>query len=366
MEIDPRQPAGSRWYIRSGSLVRDMVKGLIQTGEADEFSSINRLGVAFPAQIPVIGDPIITDSTPTYATFTDYATLHNDNRRDNLQGQFVTKLINREAYSVQINVDDPLAKIDYYETATGHNVPAAFTQFMGSQAEIKDKDGATITGDLFDPIWHFGYPITEAYWARVKVNGQEKLIMFQLFERRVLSYTPSNPSGWKVEMGNVGAHYLTWRNSPYLTFSGPPRITKGKFREVLQAYGSPVTGQAESLYDVITSYDLDPAIALAFFIRESGAGTAVGYCDGQNSLNNLNWGNARGDGNGACGFQRFPSWKAGLEYWCKIMSRDYVNRGLDRMEKAIPVYAPSSDGNNVSEYLDNMYRLVYRWQGYKV
>ena len=32
-----------------------------------------------------------------------------------------------------------------------------------------------------------------------------------VFERRVLTYTPSNPAPFKVEMGNVGQHYLAWR-----------------------------------------------------------------------------------------------------------------------------------------------------------
>jgi hypothetical protein len=33
----------------------------------------------------------------------------------------------------------------------------------------------------------------------------------QIFERRVLTYNPANPSAWRVEMGNVGRHYLLWR-----------------------------------------------------------------------------------------------------------------------------------------------------------
>jgi hypothetical protein len=37
------------------------------------------------------------------------------------------------------------------------------------------------------------------------------VVLVQVFERRVLTYTPSNPDGWKVEAGNVGQHYYTWR-----------------------------------------------------------------------------------------------------------------------------------------------------------
>jgi hypothetical protein len=47
------------------------------------------------------------------------------------------------------------------------------------------------------------------------------------------------------------------------------------------------------------------------------------------------------------------------------MVKYYVNRGLDRLEKAIPVYAPTSDGNDVNEYLTTVYQMVVRWQGYK-
>jgi hypothetical protein len=54
-------------------------------------------------------------------------------------------------------------------------------------------------------------PISEPFWARVKVGGVEKEVLMQAFQRRVLTYTPSNPAGFQVEMGNVGQHYLRWR-----------------------------------------------------------------------------------------------------------------------------------------------------------
>jgi hypothetical protein len=312
-----------------------------------------------------VGDPVLSDKTPTYATFADIASLNNNNRRPDQRGSFVTKVVDRYADTTQYANTDPLAKIDTFEQVTGHNVPVAFSRFMQSTGKVLDASGNRITDQLFNPIWHFGYPITEPYWARVQVAGKEKLVMLQLFERRVLSYTPDNPPDWQVEMGNAGAHFLKWRNQHDLTFSGPSRISAEKFKGILKAYDSPVTPESDDLYNVIVNYGLDPGVAVAFFVRESGAGTAVGYCDGQNSLDNKNWGNARGDRSGACGFQKFPSWKAGLEYWCKIMSRDYVGKGLDRLAVAVPVYAPSADGNNVNEYLTSIYQLMLRWQGYK-
>ena len=36
-------------------------------------------------------------------------------------------------------------------------------------------------------------------------------MLIQAFERRVLTYTPSNPPAFQVEMGNIGQHYYDWR-----------------------------------------------------------------------------------------------------------------------------------------------------------
>jgi hypothetical protein len=365
MEIDPRAPKDSKWYIRGGTLVKEMVSGRVQLDEDGAVRTLNPLRVATPADIPVVGDPVATDDTPTYATFTDYSSLSGFRSADR-RGQYVTKLIDRDANTVQYDSGDPKAKIAQYESATGHNIPQAFVDYFNTTGIVQDANGNRVTERLFDPIYVFGYPITEPYWAKVMVGGKSKLVLLQLFERRVLSYTPSNAPAWQVEMGNTGLHYLSWRKQYEYTFTGPARIGLAKFRSVLQSFKSPVTDQAEDLYNTIQNAGLDPAVALAFFVRESGAGTAVGYCNGQNSLDNKNWGNVRGDENGVCGFQKFPTWKAGLEAWCRLMIKYYVNKGLDRLDDAIPVYAPAADGNNVNEYLNTMYSMLLRWQGYKV
>lgn len=45
----------------------------------------------------------------------------------------------------------------------------------------------------------------------MQVGGKMKTVLVQCFQRRCLTYTPSNPTGWKVEAGNVGQHYFKWR-----------------------------------------------------------------------------------------------------------------------------------------------------------
>ena len=60
----------------------------------------------------------------------------------------------------------------------------------------------------------FGLPVTGAYWVKAKVGGVERPILFQVFERRVLTYNPANPPAFRVEMGNFGcAHFDPRRNA---------------------------------------------------------------------------------------------------------------------------------------------------------
>jgi hypothetical protein len=51
---------------------------------------------------------------------------------------------------------------------------------------------------------------------RVRVGGVERDVLVQAYQRRVLTYTPNNPVGWQVEMGNVGRHYYQWRYNEVL------------------------------------------------------------------------------------------------------------------------------------------------------
>ena len=39
--------------------------------------------------------------------------------------------------------------------------------------------------------------------------------MIQAYERRVLTYVPTNDTGFQVEMGNIGQHYFDWRYRNY-------------------------------------------------------------------------------------------------------------------------------------------------------
>ncbi|HZG66302.1 MAG TPA: hypothetical protein VEZ12_06135, partial [Herpetosiphonaceae bacterium] len=84
-----------------------------------------------------------------------------------------------------------------YNAELGHHLPNVFAAYLN---------------ELPLPwVFVMGYPITEPYWVRAGIRGQATDVLVQIFERRVLTYTPSNPAAFRVEMGNVGQHYFRWR-----------------------------------------------------------------------------------------------------------------------------------------------------------
>lgn len=149
-----------------------------------------------------------------------------------------------------------------------------------------------------------------------------------------------------------------------LTFRGAPRISQASFSRILAAAGSPAAPHGDELYAIITGYGLDPAVALAFFQHESQ------YCTtGRCARAELrNWGMLRrpiraGRSPGLSdGFARYHTWQDGVRDWCELML-GYIGRGMDTVEKAVPVYAPTSDGNVPTAYIGAIRRQVAAWSG---
>lgn len=197
--IDPTISQYSIWYVTNGLLARELVTGQLQTGNStfEERS---------PATVNVAGD-WDDPSGPTYATFQGLLSAPAF-----VQGMTITTRVDRDG-----NVsDDPLltaqgAIAEYAVPETGHTVASPFWSFMNSTGLVQES-GPPRNGALFpNPFYATGLPITEAYWANVKVGGVYTDVLIQVFERRVLTYTPGNPQGWQVEAGNVGRHYFEWR-----------------------------------------------------------------------------------------------------------------------------------------------------------
>jgi hypothetical protein len=198
MEItNPNGDRNSQWFVTNGLLTKELITGQMQVGDS-KFESRS------PANIPVAGDPDDTNG-PTYATFAGLLSKSAHNVGDQL-AETIDK-------SGNIGTNGPGGVSAAYKVAeTNHSVANVFWDFLNSSGTVFN--GSYVQGRLFDPTFFAtGFPITEAYWAQVKVGGQQKWVLMQAFERRVLTFTPDNPQGWKVEMGNIGRHYHDWRYS---------------------------------------------------------------------------------------------------------------------------------------------------------
>ena len=207
MELnDPLADPNNPFYVTNGLLTVELISGQMQVGEA-QFED------RYPAYIPMSGDPGDT-TTPTYAAFQGVSNTNRGNHYANdMRGQKPTATINRDG-----GVGDdpskasmPNTEIAYYDGTTHHNIPKAFWDFLNQIGKVRE-NGQIITAPLISP-WFYasGLPISEAYWTKSLVRGQLTDVLIQAFERRVLTYTPSNSAGFQVEMGNIGQHYYNWR-----------------------------------------------------------------------------------------------------------------------------------------------------------
>ncbi len=185
--------------ITSGLLVNELVTGQVQIGdEARETRS--------PAAVAVAGDANAPNAI-TYATLNAVRTAP-----PRAVGSPIAE---------QIRADGSRSPATGFDTAsvttaqlipeTNHTIASVFWDYLNSTG-ITIQNGQSVNGRLFDPTFFVvGLPITEAYWTMATVGGVQKAVLVQAFERRVLTYTPGNPDPFKVEMGNVGQHYLAWR-----------------------------------------------------------------------------------------------------------------------------------------------------------
>jgi hypothetical protein len=198
------------FYVTTGLLVKELVTGSRQEGD-------NTFTQQQPSEVQMAGDSNENGNNqvaPTYASFRSIGTFwNNENAHPSNQGQPITERVNRTGQVTSLTPPEQRL-IAGYDSITHHNIPDVFVAFANSEGPIWN-GSAEVNGKLMfaNPVYVLGRPLTEAYWTRAVVRGVEQDVLVQLFERRLLTYTPANPAGFKIEMGNVGQHYYRWRYS---------------------------------------------------------------------------------------------------------------------------------------------------------
>jgi hypothetical protein len=217
MEINnPGGDQSSPFYVTNGLLTVELISGQMQVGDHD------LVGRA-PADVPLASDG--DDPTaPTYASFRGVSSYPGHSVADPPYDRdlaYAIRTINRAG---QVGRDDrwisAATRMVIY--TNGHNIPSVFWDFLNATGPVQ-VNGQTRIAPLNSP-WFYatGLPISDPYWARVKVAGVYQDVLIQAYERRVLTYTPANASAWRVQMGNIGQHYYQWR---YGTPAPPPPPT---------------------------------------------------------------------------------------------------------------------------------------------
>ena len=188
--------------VTNGLLATELITGQLQTGD-------NTFETRQPAGVPVAGDP--DNIGPTYASINMNATTLLANT-PSAAGSPTTRLLGGTGtlgIYTGAYASDPQGTITAYDADTQHNVPAAFSAY-------RTKVG----------LLTIGFAISEPFWSNVKVAGTQKDVLVQAFQRRVLTYTPTNPAAFQVEFGNIGQHYFTWRyQSPQTLITPTASVT---------------------------------------------------------------------------------------------------------------------------------------------
>jgi hypothetical protein len=199
MEINnPRGDRGSRWFVTTGLLVKELITGKTQIGD-------NEFVQHAPADIPIAGDPD-DPNAPTYASFGGVTTQFPGDRSGQIPAETLDRAGQVGSYGGPAR---PETRLVHFVPESGHNIPQVFWDYLNARGTLYE--GGYREGLLMDWVFTLGYPTSEPYWVRIRVGGVEREVLVQPFQRRVLTYSPDNPNGWQVEMGNVGRHYYRWR-----------------------------------------------------------------------------------------------------------------------------------------------------------
>src|SRR5213080_749810 len=190
---------------------------------------------------------------------------------------------------------------------------------------------------------------------RLTIRGRNFRIKFRFAQFGVLVVIAGILITWWLKTSTDAA----FQSAKY-DVVGQPTSTPDFINRVLDYYHSPAAGKGQALYDDGVKYGIDPVYALAFFMQESSFGK-TGVARVTHSLGNIRY--SEGYQNYE-GYRKYGTWEEGFKDWYWLISDQYVRQwGLTTVDQIIPVYAPSSDNNDVVAYIQAVKNAVDTWRG---
>ncbi len=193
------QNSGSN-TVTHGLLARELTSGQVNLGDGHSFGRQ-------PPEISVdSGD--LDPEVPTYLTL---SRVVGERAADRSRGnQRITSWIYRGG---TYESGSPPEEVIYAEfvSESGHNLPDV-TVDLFAQPEFADDRWIDV----------FGFPISEPYWTTFRKNEETTTSLIQVFERRILVYTPGQAFERTFSVANSGRHYLIWRYGRAPDADDPP------------------------------------------------------------------------------------------------------------------------------------------------
>ena len=181
--------------VYQGLLALELTTGRIHLGDSLTASRT-------PPSIPIdSGSP--DDRVPTYAALSNVVQERAPSR---LGRDLPVAWIDSTGQPAPGSPVVPLRGAEYIEQ-TGHNLPDVTVSFFARRPF-----------GTMGWIEAMGLPISEPYWTIYRRDGTPLPSLIQVFERRILVYTPALPAEQRFTTANTGRHYYRWRYE-----TDPPR-----------------------------------------------------------------------------------------------------------------------------------------------
>lgn len=213
-------------------------------------------------------------------------------------------------------------------------------------------------------------PASLTGWALLALSVALLTWRLQVDYRLRMHPTPSHPLGTAVlaHLSTSTTPIVRATSTPAATpdptgalpIAGVPTLDARLVDGILAAYGSPLRGHGVEIAAVSARYRIDDAVALAFFVMESRAGT-LGEAVRTRSFGNLR---PMPRQPSIDGYRAYATWMDGAAEWFRVMRALYLDRlHLATVEAAMPIYAPASDTNTPATIIAGIRQLVSCWRG---